>query len=225
MKPLPGACRSLPCLKTRSPNAESADVRVLLVLLILGTIAVGWQIRRELALDHKLGGIAGEVAGRSVEVDCPGFLGRLVDIRGNGGSVRFDANGKPSDTTELESSVCSALSDYSDTRKSSDYACVFGTSPCTTRVEKAVYAALVLSHEAQHLRGVRSERDAQCYAIQMVPLVAERLGSPPPEAKAVAAHFLAVQQPRMTQNYQLPEECKDGGELDLHPDSSIWPSG
>jgi hypothetical protein len=88
-----------------------------------------------------------------------------------------------------------------------------------------VYAVLVLSHESQHLRGVQSEADAQCYAIQTVARVAERLGSPPAEARAVAAHFLAVDEPLMPTDYSLPDGCVDGGSLDLDPQSSSWPTG
>ncbi len=199
-------------------------MRVLVVLLIVGVTLVLWEGRRELAFDHKLSVVAGEVAGRSVEVDCPGFLRRLIDVRGIGGSVQFDADGTPSNTTHLETSVCDSLAGYSDTRKSSGMSCVYGAAPCPDRIEHTVYAALVLSHESQHLRGIRTEGVAQCYAIQALPLVAERLGSPPAEAKAMAAHFLAVQQPRMTNEYALPQGCSDGGELDLRPDTDGWPA-
>jgi hypothetical protein len=198
-------------------------VRILIALALVGAALVYWEARRELGLDHRLSGIASEIAGRQVEVDCPGFLRGLIDISGNGGSVRFDTNGRPSNTTHLETSVCGKLAGYDATRKRAEFACVYGDSSCSNRVEGAVYAALVLSHESQHLRGVRNEGVAQCYAIQMLPLIAERLGSPREEAAAVAAHFLAVDQPRMSGDYVLPDGCSDGDELDLNPDSSSWP--
>jgi hypothetical protein len=137
----------------------------------------------------------------------------------------FDADGKPSSTTHLETSVCHDLAAYGATRKRADFACVFGATPCPNKVERAVYAALVLSHESQHLRGVQSEGEAQCYAIQTVARVAELLGSPPAEARAVASHYLAVDQPLMPPDYSLPGDCVDGGSLDLSPQSSSWPTG
>ncbi len=194
---------------------------VALALVVLTLIV--WEARRELSLDHRLSGVASEIAGRPVSVDCPGFLRGLIDISGHGGSVMFDAEGKPSTTTHLETSVCHDLSAYGTTRKRADFACVFGSAPCSNRVERAVYAALVLSHESQHLRGVRDESAAQCYAIQTLAQVAERLGSPPAEARAVAAHFLTVDQPRMPTDYGLSSGCVDGGSLDLNPQSSNWP--
>lgn len=199
-------------------------MRVLAALALIVLALVAWEAQRELSLDHRLSDVASEIADRPVSVDCPGFLRGLVDISGHGGSVMFDADGKPSSTTHLETSVCRHLSRYGATRKRADFACVFGTAPCSSKVERAVYAALVLSHESQHLRGVRDEGTAQCYAIQTLPRVAERLGSPPDEARAVAAHFLAVEQPRMPTDYTLPSGCVDGGSLDLNPQNSGWPA-
>lgn len=54
--------------------------------------------------------------------------------------------------------------------------------------------------------------------------VAERLGSPPEEAKAIAAHYLAVDEPLMSGEYLLPSGCVDGGSLDLNPSSPGWPA-
>ncbi|MHB8060903.1 MAG: hypothetical protein ACYDHO_08750 [Gaiellaceae bacterium] len=198
-------------------------MRVLAAFVLVVAVLIAWQAQRDLSLDHRLSSVAGEIAGRDVSVDCPGFLRGLVDVSGHGGSVMFDANGKPSDTTHLETSVCRDLAAYGATRRRADFACVYGTTPCPHKVERAVYVALVLSHESQHLRGDRSEGEAQCFAIQTVARVAERLGSPPAEASAVAARFLAVEQPRMPPEYSLPDECVDGGSLDLNPGSSNWP--
>lgn len=198
-------------------------MRVLIALGLLVVALALWEARRELGLDHKLSAIATEIAGRPVNVDCPGFVRGLIDVS-NGGSVWFSADGKPSNTTHLEPSICGDLANYPRTRKRSDFACIYSSSECTERVERAVDAALILSHESQHLRGIRDEGTAQCYAIQIVPLVAERLGSPPEEAKAIAAHFLAVDQPRMPTDYSLPPGCVDGGSLDLNPNSPGWPS-
>jgi hypothetical protein len=200
-------------------------VRTLFVLVLVVAALVYWEARRELGLDHRLSSIAAEVAERPVHVDCPGFFRGLVDISGNGGSVMFSVDGKPSDTTRLETSVCGDLAGYGKTRKRSDFACVYGATLCSNRVERAVYAALILSHESQHLRGVKSESVAECYAIQMLPLVAQRLGSPPAEAKAIATHFLVVDQPRMYGEYVLPEGCVNGGSYDLDPHNSNWPGG
>jgi hypothetical protein len=198
-------------------------MRVLIVIALGVATLVFWEARRELGLDRHMSSIAGEIAGRPVHVDCPGFLRGLVDISGNGGSVMFDANGRPSSTAHLETSVCHDLAGYRSTRKRADFACVYSSTRCSEKTERAVYAALVLSHEAQHLRGIQNEGEAQCYAIQMLPIAAERLGSPATEASAIATHFLTVDQPLMPSDYALPGTCVDGSDLDLHPHDSTWP--
>jgi hypothetical protein len=212
-----------PRLKRLPSAAESGAVRTLLVLALVVAALVYWEARRELGLDHRLSAIASEVAGRPVNVDCPGFFRGLVDISGNGGSVMFGPDGKPSNTTRLETSVCGDLAGYGKARKRSDFACVYGSVSCSARVERTIYAALILSHESQHLRGVRSEAVAECYAIQMLPLVAQRLGSPPEEAKAIATHFLTVDQPLVSGDYALPPGCVNGGSLDLDPSNQSFP--
>jgi hypothetical protein len=200
-------------------------MRTLALAALVIAAFVYWEARRELALDHRLSGIASTIAGRPVQVDCPGFLRGLIDTSGNSGTVMFDADGRPGDTAHLETSVCGDLSAYAKTRKRADFACVYSAERCSEKVERAVEAALVLSHESQHLRGVRDESTAQCYAIQRLPLVAERLGSPPAEGRAIAAHFLEVDQPLMSGEYMLTPACTDGGSLDLNPNSSAWPGG
>ena len=154
-------------------------MRILIALALAIAGLVYWEARRELGLDHRLSAIASEVAGRHVHVDCPGFLRGLIDTSGNGGEVMFGPDGKPGDTAHLETSVCGDLADYASTRKRSDFACVYSSLPCSDRVERAVSAALILSHESQHLRGVRDEGTAQCYAIQMLPRSPSASARPP----------------------------------------------
>ncbi|MGZ4398130.1 MAG: hypothetical protein ACXVZ1_06900 [Gaiellaceae bacterium] len=199
-------------------------MRYLAVLAILLIGLFGWRHWREVSRENRLGGIASEIAGRPVGVSCQGFFSRLVDVRPEAGMVYFDANGNPSNATKLKSWVCDRLAGYGSTRRSQSFACVRGSLPCPDGIEKSVTALLVLAHESEHLRGVRSESEAQCYGIQRIALVAERLGSDPDEARAVAAHFLAVQQPLQLPDYQLGPDCQDGGRLDLDPSRTGWPS-
>jgi hypothetical protein len=200
-------------------------VRIVIAIVLVFAALIAWMLFADRARDNRLSDIASEIAGRSVRVDCPNFLQGLVDIRPDGGTVSFDASGRPSNETNLQTSVCSALSHYGKTRKKQAFACVRGETRCRQEVEMAVNAVLVLSHEAHHLRGIRAENETQCYAVQTLALVSERLGSPLDEAQAVARHYLAVDQPQVDSAYVLPGECRDGGALDLHPSSAIWPSG
>jgi hypothetical protein len=86
-------------------------------------------------------------------------------------------------------------------------------------------AIAVLAHEAWHLRGVANEGVTNCYAFQSGVALGQRLGL----SEATAARMMRQQ---LTDNltyargapaYLVPGECRDGGSLDLAPDSSRFP--
>src|SRR5919109_1238493 len=64
------------------------------------------------ANESRLAAVAGVIAGRPVEVHCPGIIQRLVEVSPNSGSVYFDADGRPGDFTELDDETCSTLDDF-----------------------------------------------------------------------------------------------------------------
>lgn len=199
-------------------------MRVLFVLAIAVIAFLGWRHWREVSRENRLAAIASELAGRPVDVACQGFFGRLVDVGPEAGLVRYDRDGRPAARTELKSWVCDRLAEWGSTRHARYFSCLSRPYPCPAALEQPVTALLVLAHESQHLRGISSESQAQCYGIQTMALVAERLGSDHDEARAMAAHFLAVQQPRQAPAYGLSAECRDEGTLDLNPGRPGWPA-
>ena len=56
----------------------------------------GWQYLRREQNENRLALVAGEVALRDVDVSCPGFWTRLIEITPNAGWVGFDEHGQPS---------------------------------------------------------------------------------------------------------------------------------
>jgi hypothetical protein len=78
-----------------------------------------------------------------------------------------------------------------------------------------------LAHEATHARGIDNEARTECYAIQLVPETARMLGLPARIGRLFAN--------AMWRNYRnepkgyATKRCHDGGPLDLHPASAIWP--
>jgi hypothetical protein len=160
--------------------------------------------------EHRLSQVASEIAGRKVSVHCPGLLKRLVDISPNAGTVYFDANGEPSDFTDLDEETCSTLDDYAEEdTKASD----------RLRIARALH---VLAHESSHLAGIRSEAVADCYGLQRTAFVAKSLGADAYDAQRFA--FIALEERRVSAppDYRSPE-CRNGGELDLDSTSDIWP--
>ena len=160
--------------------------------------------------EHRLAKIASAIAGRTVEVHCPGALQRLVEVSPNAGSVYFSADGQPGDFTELNDKTCTTLEDFAEGHTDADDA---------PRVAAALH---VLAHESWHLAGVRNEAKADCYGLQRTAFVAEELGADHPEAQAFSELAMAERAQFAPPEYRSAE-CHDGGALDLDRGSSIWP--
>jgi hypothetical protein len=93
------------------------------------------------------------------------------------------------------------------------------------RWSQTARAIAVLAHEAWHLRGVGDEATTECYALQAGVDLGRRLGL----SENTSARMM---QQQVTENalrigagaeYRLPAECRDGGRLDLAPDTARFP--
>jgi hypothetical protein len=86
-------------------------------------------------------------------------------------------------------------------------------------------AVAVLAHEAWHLRGVRDEGTAECYALQSGVRLGERLGLSEDTARQMMRQQLVENRLRgaATFEYVVPADCRDGGGLDLAPQSDAFP--
>jgi hypothetical protein len=93
---------------------------------------------------------------------------------------------------------------------------------CDERTDTSAEALKILAHESYHLRGVKNEAAAECYAIQTVPRVARALaGVSFPDAHALAVIEYLVGYPGMPPPYRSGE-CRPGGALDLSSGPN-WP--
>lgn len=70
---------------------------------------------------------------------------------------------------------------------------------------------------------MRSEAQAQCYAIQSTERVALALGVSPADARLVSEAIALLEHRRPPGEYRSPE-CRPGGDYDLHPETPFWPS-
>ena len=83
----------------------------------------------------------------------------------------------------------------------------------------------VVSHESYHLWGAREEAKAECYGLQSIFYVANRLGASLEEAEALGRlYWTSVYRQHGTQwpKYNSAD-CRSGGRLDLRPRDSRWP--
>ena len=187
-------------------------------MIVGGLAALGFARHEErIRQQDELAVIAGDLAGRKVGIRCPSFLSSLVETRGEGGRVQFDAAGNPADYAELSPDTCKALRQMDRI----DFSCL-ARDVCGYKEFNAGWAAHTLAHEAFHLRGFQDEGVTECYALQNTAFVAERLGLATPVARKLQAWVYAEGYPNMPEDYRS-SKCYDGGPLDLRPEHAEFP--
>ena len=201
-------------LRTRPDAADNRLVKIALVLLVPVMLLSAWQYTRREENENRLALVASEVALRDVEVSCPGFWTRLVEITPNAGWVDFDEHGRPSDTTGLSATTCRGLERVWRGDETS-FSCLLHGG-CEQETLRAVHGIVTLAHESWHLRGITSEARTQCYAVQTVELVARRFGIDPADARTIALR-VAYDDARAPTGLYHSSECRPGGTYDLHP--------
>ena len=200
--------------------AKAAVAAVLLVP------SVAWVVDRQdrISLQNRLAPIASEIAGRQVGVRCPGVLGRLLAPGDtDAGRVAVDADGRPSDHTDLRAATCAELDAMVDGGRADPLACVARSASCGDDAQKLAWAIGTLSHEAIHLRGIFDEAVTECYGMQYLAFAAERLGATPQQARGLALLHWETSPEKKPAQYQVPGGCENGGGLDARPDDPAWP--
>ena len=93
-------------------------------------------------------------------------------------------------------------------------------------VPKIAMALAVVAHESYHILGYRNEAQVECYGLQSIWFVANKLGAPVAEAQAVASFYATRMYPlrRTTTPAYWSAQCRDGGRYDLRRTLARWPS-
>lgn len=180
----------------------------LVLLAVAVVVGVGWfhlHAEKVAAEQTEFGLIASTLAGRTVHVHCQSAIGAAVDVNNEAGSVQFDANGVPTDHTDLDHDVCNGLARFKHDVTSTAFACVLQDAVCPRSVFEDVQAVHTLAHESAHLAGQESEAAAECRALQTTAYVASRLGATPGAANATAVYAYRHLYPN------LPDEYRTGG--------------
>jgi hypothetical protein len=168
-------------------------------------------------LERLLGDAASFLAARPVQVRCEDVSdGELVEP---GGVVEFH-DGQPADYARIRPDVCAALARFVR-EPARVWGCRSGDD-CSAMTVGFADALTVLAHESMHLRGFEAEATAECYAIQLVPRLAERLGADDADGRALATVALTRLYPLMPPAYRSAE-CRPGGTLDIHL-GAPWPA-
>lgn len=210
-----------PVLVAAAPRERGRSGISLVVVLVvgLGLFAYAYRVDRDAgwssvpakeraAAERRYTAEAARIAGHAVTVRCDdeyAFTGVGSDAAG----VAFI----PRSLAYLEPGVCRSL--YRVTLEES-----IGAR------DDAAFAITVLAHEATHLRGVRNEAKAECFALQEGVKLGRRLGLDPGTARAL----MRAQRDRDLSDasiarldYRLPAGCRDRGSLDLRPGDPSFP--
>jgi len=93
------------------------------------------------------------------------------------------------------------------------------------RPNQTARALAVLAHEAWHLRGVSDEGTTECYALQTGVETGQRLGLSAATARQMMRRQLVENALRgeASPAYRVPPDCRDGGSLDLRPNTARFP--
>jgi hypothetical protein len=196
-------------------------VRIALVLLVPLMLFTAWQYLRREENENRLALVASQIALRDVDVSCPGFWTRMVEITPNAGWVDFDEHGRPSGRTNLSASTCRSLERVWRGKRRS-FRCL-ATGGCDEDTVRAAFGIVTLAHESWHLRGVLNEARTQCHAVQTTERAALLLGVPSADAHLLAVR-VALDDAAAPPGEYHSAECRPGGAYDLSPETPDWPS-
>lgn len=198
-------------------------MRLALAVIVIGILGAAFVLHeRRSVLQHELGSVATELAGRPVHVRCQSLAGDLLDVTSLAGTVPFDENGKPADVTNLKRPICNALRRVPHDVKSGAYACVLAQADCPPAIFEDVLAVHTLAHESWHLRGDTSESLTECHALQTTAFAATLFGANTQAAQATATYALLRLYPNLPDEYRT-FSCANGGPMDLRPTDPHWP--
>jgi hypothetical protein len=170
-------------------------------VLVAGGFEVGHHVRQDLATEA-LRAVT-DVDG--AHADCARFSDELFNVSQYQGYVYYDG----SNAAHLRRDVCIDLWTYAHggQRNPSD---------------SEIFAVHVVTHEAMHINGIRSEAQAECTAMQLSHLVAEALGASPEQARRLQAKYFEEYYPHQRSDYRSGA-CTEGGAMDIDPERTEFP--
>jgi hypothetical protein len=177
-------------------------------------------LTEESRIEPRLGRVASRIARRKVEVRCWSeddwevVSAELERFTGRNewwpsGFAETNAN-----RVHLAPEVCHPLTRFTY----GSYA-PFGNTASLELAE----ALVVFAHEAEHVYDPKaSEARIECLAMQHVRGLVVRSGRSRSYANELAALAYEIAYPRLPPLYRS-RHCRNGGRLDRHPDSAVWP--
>jgi hypothetical protein len=181
------------------------------LVLILWVVEghTGWaglDAKTRTAAEKRLSAEASRIAGKPVTIECDDAGTRVGAVQHADGVAVVGGN-----VAYLTPERCFDL-----------YRLAFEGEIRSSRTARAL---AVLAHESWHLRGVSDEGTTECYALQSGVDIGVRLGLLADNARQMMRQQLTENALRggASLEYLVSSDCRDGGRLDLHPDSDQFP--
>jgi hypothetical protein len=162
------------------------------------------------AEQHRLGRVATELAGAPATVHCQRLASAMADLSNDLGHVNLGRDGRPERATLIKNEQCRLLASY------------LASAKARARPSyQQVIAVHVLTHESMHMRGITSESQAECAAVQRDAETAQLLGATPEEARLLALRYWLTVYPLMPDDYRTAD-CGPGQPLDERLPTAPW---
>jgi hypothetical protein len=187
-------------------------------LALIGALAVSaWQLDRRTGWDS--------VDADSRRAATARFSAEASRIAGHDATIRCDESGRYVGAVQHSDGVAAVGGDvaYLAPERCLDlYRLAFKDE---VRGSQTARALAVLAHESWHLRGVADEGTTECYALQSAVGIGRRFGLSEGTARQMMRQQLVENtlHAGASPEYLVPDECRDGGSLDLDPSSSRFP--
>jgi hypothetical protein len=185
--------------------------RISVVLLVVLSLVAAYPAFARHREEHKLASVASAIAGAKVKVVCQTLSGAFVDAGAEAGYVRWGPDGVPEHIAHIKWEQCKELRRYLHSNK---------RRPSFAQL----VAVHVLTHEAVHTSGEKSESRTECKAVQRDAETAQLLGAPDGGAKLLAWQYWKTVYPNMPDDYR-DAGCAPGGSLDEALPTSPWVAG
>jgi len=131
------------------------------------------------------------ITGPGKVVHCQRLIATWAFAGAESAHVAYNANGTPGNEAWLTYNTCRDLGRWMSSDK---------IEPTLAEVT----AVHILTHEAEHLAGIRSEANAECAAMNSDQMVAERLGATPGQARQLQLTYAFRVYPHLSNDYKNP---------------------
>lgn len=198
------------------PSAWNLPAFGLLALFLLALAALLWPQWRARSTEHKIKPLVVGLSGRAdAGARCPRYITAIFT---NVGSVSLDANGQPSDHTNLTGPICDAMQHFYRPGGRRELDCLLTDGRCPESARQTIVAMSTIAHESMHLAGVLDEAQAECSSIAAGERTAQLTGLRPEQGRMIAYLHLTALNPNTPEQYSITRDnCPGAAELLRRP--------